>query len=1176
MRTVYEQARRDPVLFNAVVLRDEATGKPIHMAGLHEAWHELLDRHDRFILWSAVEQGKCLGLGTMVLRHDGTSVRVEDVRVGDDLLGPDSLPRRVLSTATGVGPMYRIVPRKGEPWTCNGPHVLTLVRSGDRPGCNVPFDVPLDEYLRRTAAWKADCKLFMPGPVDFLPSSAQVPVDPYFLGIWLGDGTKDLRSVRVTKPDAEIEAACRDEATRWGLQLSVCVDSRSGCPTYGLASASAGTHNPLAAAMRALMPDGPRVPPAYLYGSQQVRAAVLAGLLDTDGYCVSSGCVEITQKDSRIADDVEFLARSLGLRVTRRIKIVGGSPYHRLFLSGEFGGVPMRIARKVPPPRTGGKDSRRVGFRVEALGDGPYAGFTLDGDGRFLLGDFTVTHNTAQIGCGRVLYEIGRDPSLRCAILCNVHDQALKLTKLLSTYITMSEELREVFPGLRRARDGGVWTQSKLTVERPVLSKDPTIQALGVHGNITGARLDLVVCDDILDFENTYTDEARKKLIAWYESTITGRLTERARVWFVGNAYHPEDLLHHLAKKSSWEAVRYPVVDDSGVPYWPERWSLKRIEERRQEMHPAEFARQMMCVSRSDEASIFKREWVERAMKRGEGRSLAYGLETIPPGYRTVTGVDLAVQQKDGADFTVLFSIIVHPDETREVLWIDAGRWSGPEIVRRVVDHHTRYGSLIFVENNGAQDFLLQFARYRSAVPIRAFTTGRNKAHPEFGIQGLATEMFNGKWIVPNDGGKLDKDVAAWVGEMLHYDPRAHTGDRLMACLAPGQDVTTERGLVPIQDVKVGDRVLTHRSRWRTVTGLSRRHWVGSAVAIKGRGMRQLLVTPEHPIWSAEPAHDYQSRTNRLVPKDGTWEFRDAATLRAGRKLAGDFLLAPAASWELRAPDVDTDLAFLAGLFLAEGSVGDHQVSFAFHRREQYLADFVRKQAGRLWNASTGEYRREGHGGFEAYVNSKRAADYFLRFGKRDTKALPWDWMALPTDIGLQVVRGWLVGDGSISESARGVRHLRGVSISRNLLYQMRQFLWRAGLVSTVCPFAQQDTFRGVPCGHLPAQQLSLSETDTASLLTAPRAEELERWGTGWQARQRTNSGSLAYPGGAAVRVAATSRFMYDDIVYNLHVEEDESFVAEGVAVHNSWFAREGARAGSLKVEQGTVNLLRR
>src|SRR5437588_12794461 len=70
--------------------------------------------------------GKCLGENTPVLLFDGRVVPVQGIVEGDLLMGPDSQPRCVLSTCTGFGPLYRIIPIKGISWVCNDVHVLTL------------------------------------------------------------------------------------------------------------------------------------------------------------------------------------------------------------------------------------------------------------------------------------------------------------------------------------------------------------------------------------------------------------------------------------------------------------------------------------------------------------------------------------------------------------------------------------------------------------------------------------------------------------------------------------------------------------------------------------------------------------------------------------------------------------------------------------------------------------------------------------------------------------------------------------------------------------------------------------------------------------------------------------------------------------------------------------------
>lgn len=336
--------------------------------------------------------GKCLGRGTPVLLHDGRIVPVEDVRVGDTLMGPDSEPRRVTSTTQGHGPLYRVTPTKGDPWICNDAHILTLVHTEH----GTTHDVPLQQWLA-ASKWFRHChKQFMVG-VDYGPSDP-LPIDPYFFGLWLGDGNKHVESrglttVGVTKPDREVLQCMQETASTWGLRVVTSTSGGTRCPTHHLSRAESSGPNRLLTILRDLVGPRVEVPRSYLVASRQDRLRMLAGWLDADGH-LGTGCFEIAQKREDHAHALMQLARSLGFRATNAVKIIGGELYQRMMLSGDFSVVPTRIERKKASPRLQIKDARRTGFTVAPIGEGDFFGFTLDRDGRFLLGDFTVTHNT--------------------------------------------------------------------------------------------------------------------------------------------------------------------------------------------------------------------------------------------------------------------------------------------------------------------------------------------------------------------------------------------------------------------------------------------------------------------------------------------------------------------------------------------------------------------------------------------------------------------------------------------------------------------------------------------------------------------------------------------------------------------------------------------------------------
>ena len=303
------------------------------------------------------------------------------------------------------------------------------------------------------------------------------------------------------------------------------------------------------------------------------------------------------------------------------------------------------------------------------------------------------------LSVGRVLFELGRNPNTRVVIVSNTVTQAQKLVKSIAGYIQRSEELKEIFPKLR-PNELGPWTLSQLAVERKGQPKDPSVQATGVHGSIVGARIDLLVLDDVLDYENTRTPGLRDDLWDWVHSTLFGRLTQNARVVSVGNAYHRDDLLHRLERNSIWHTVRFPVVDEQGTLSWPERWPLERITQKREELGPLEFARQMLCQARDDAESRFKREWIDLCLQRGNGRTLQHAIATIPPGCSVYTGVDLAVQQHSSADLTAFTTIMVYPNGDREIINVESARLAGPQIVQRIQELYHRYQGIFLVENN--------------------------------------------------------------------------------------------------------------------------------------------------------------------------------------------------------------------------------------------------------------------------------------------------------------------------------------------------------------------------------------------------------------------------------------------------------------------------------------------
>ncbi len=360
--------------------------------------------------WAVVAAAAgCHPAGTRVLKADGSTVAVEAVQVGDRLLGWHG-PVSVLRLIQGVGEIYRVVPVKGAPFLVNSEHVLSLVESQNRfNGRPNVVDVRVCDITPRHLR---DFKLFRAGVEVFENGVCleDLPVHPYFLGLLIGDGSTG-KNIEIGKPDPEIEAAVIEHAATWGLVVRTA-RKPGRCPIYRLSDENWRDRNspyekrPLRVALEMLGLYGAAspdrfVPPVYLTACRQSRLALLAGLLDTDGH-MYGGMFRFTSASFKLANDVVFLARSLGFAayLTVRTQTQGfsvGALCYVVCISGECSKIPTRIARKRAPQRKRKADVLRTGIKcIEPVGTAPFFGFTLDGDERYLLDDFTVTHNSGK------------------------------------------------------------------------------------------------------------------------------------------------------------------------------------------------------------------------------------------------------------------------------------------------------------------------------------------------------------------------------------------------------------------------------------------------------------------------------------------------------------------------------------------------------------------------------------------------------------------------------------------------------------------------------------------------------------------------------------------------------------------------------------------------------------
>lgn len=358
----------------------------------------------------------CHAAGTKVLMYDGTVKSVEDVVVGDFLIGPDSKSREVLQLRHGQDYMYRIIPVKGDSFIVNGHHILSLKRSKDKE-TNYPkiLNCSVNDYMSLSKCAQRSFKLWHTA-IEFNALENNILLDPYFLGLWLGDGHEG--NTAISTADKEIKDFIFNFAKINSLNITEQKKTDSICSSYYLVGLGGKNTNPLRNVLKKLnVFNNKHIPQQYLTGSRATRLALLAGLIDTDGgYETASwrnrekfkkkgwkGTFNISQKRNLLSEQIVFLAKSLGFGVTSKkryktIKNIGfREEYNCICIFGNINEIPVKIARKKALKGLPNKDPLRTGIKsIESLGVGNYYGFTLSDDHLYLTNDFFVHHNSGK------------------------------------------------------------------------------------------------------------------------------------------------------------------------------------------------------------------------------------------------------------------------------------------------------------------------------------------------------------------------------------------------------------------------------------------------------------------------------------------------------------------------------------------------------------------------------------------------------------------------------------------------------------------------------------------------------------------------------------------------------------------------------------------------------------
>ncbi len=344
---------------------------------------------------------KMIDITTPVPMADGTWKVMGDIEDGDVIVGQNGKPTRVIKAHKIHYPerAYNITFSNGDVIKAGGEHLWTIF-GYHRVRQTVNTDKIYELFNKSNQSIFVD-RVYHPDN----QGDIELPLDPYFLGLYLGDGC--LHTSRITTEDEEIHDYCKEWAEKQGGELVEASNQHAGkATTYEFKNTGLRTVLKELKIARDSRYDDMKdnqkhIPEIYFKASYEQRLALLRGLMDTDG-CHHSGALCIfTQREGQLVEDVIRLIQSLGWNVTKHITHPGklakpGATYYNIHMSALDN--PFRINKKASKFKPTKRMVDRV--KIQNIEECPVVlmrCLTVDApDGQFCVGKhYTVTHNTA-------------------------------------------------------------------------------------------------------------------------------------------------------------------------------------------------------------------------------------------------------------------------------------------------------------------------------------------------------------------------------------------------------------------------------------------------------------------------------------------------------------------------------------------------------------------------------------------------------------------------------------------------------------------------------------------------------------------------------------------------------------------------------------------------------------
>jgi hypothetical protein len=387
---------------------------------------------------------------------------------------------------------------------------------------------------------------------------------------------------------------------------------------------------------------------------------------------------------------------------------------------------------------------------------------------RHALVELPRDHGKSFQVCGRVLWELGRNPALRVKIVCATDAVAAERSRFLRDAITNNTRLRDVFPDLR---PGEPWGANAFTVARPADAMGPSVAAFGVGAGSTGTRADLLICDDVVDVRSLHSKAERDRAAEYFANNLMNLLEPDGRFWGLFTPWHLDDLNARLKRNTAYALFRRAVGADF-EPVWEAKWPAEKLRARKAAIGSASFARGYQLVPVADEDTPVRPAWVRFWAEPAECDTVILSVDPAVSAAATADRSALVVLGRVSGEpgvSTPGFTPGARPATEVRVLACAARRVPAPELVGLIdaFDREWNPAVILFESNaafQGIKDLLTRHTRF--GPKLKGVTQTADKAAR---VAAFSVAVENGSFRLKGDGPGPDPAQRELFEEMTTF-----------------------------------------------------------------------------------------------------------------------------------------------------------------------------------------------------------------------------------------------------------------------------------------------------------------------------------------------------------------------------------------------------------------------